>query len=173
MRREIPFVPYLLQSVRPAQKIAGEETPVQILERLKPLALLLLRVALAVIFIHHGYPKLFGSPRREMQQFVSMGFPGFFAYVAGVIEFFGGLLLIGGLFTRIAGILLAGEMFVALWRVHGLFADPMYVQHYEFPLALCAGAFVLATAGPGIVSLDHLIYGWGQRPSSRKSKTKG
>ncbi|HWG58806.1 MAG TPA: DoxX family protein [Candidatus Acidoferrales bacterium] len=144
----------------------------QILERLKPLSLLLLRLALGVIFIHHGYPKLFGNVHHEAQQFAAMGFPGFFAPFAGVIEFFGGLLLIAGLFTRIAGILLAGEMFVALWRVHRLFADPMAVQHYEFPLALCVGAFVVATAGPGIVSLDHLIYGSGQG-AGRKPKSKG
>ena len=57
------------------------------LEKLKPLALLLLRVALGVIFVYHGYPKLFTHTRQAMDGFVHMGFPGYFAYISGVIEF--------------------------------------------------------------------------------------
>lgn len=144
----------------------------QSLEKLKPLSLLLLRLALGVIFIHHGYPKLFVNTHHQMQDFVHMGFPSYFVYIAGIVEFFGGLLLIAGLFTRIAGILLAGEMFIALWKVHGLFAAPLAVDHYEFPLALCVGAFILATIGPGIASLDQAIYGsGGSGPRKSKSKT--
>ncbi len=63
------------------------------LEKLRPLALLLLRVALGVIFIYHGYPKLFGHTRQTMYAFAHMGFSPYFAYLAGVIEFFGGCLL--------------------------------------------------------------------------------
>ena len=82
------------------------------LEKLKPLALLLLRLGLGIIFVFHGYPKLFTHTRETMQGFAHMGFPAYFAYLAGVFEFFGGLLLIVGLFTRIAGLLLAvGQMF--------------------------------------------------------------
>ena len=78
-----------------------------------------------------------------------MGFPRYFAYVSGVLEFFGGLLLIVGLFTRIAGLLLAIEMAIAIWRVHlpqGSFLD---VHNYEMPLALCVGSFALAAVGAG------------------------
>ena len=39
------------------------------LEKLKPVALLLLRIALAVVFISHGYPKLFGHPKEMMPFF--------------------------------------------------------------------------------------------------------
>jgi putative oxidoreductase len=90
----------------------------QSLENLKPIALLFLRVALGVIFISHGYPKLFGHPKEMMPFFEHAGLPGSFVYLAGVIEFFGGAILILGLFTRIAGVLIAIEMAVALWRVH-------------------------------------------------------
>jgi len=82
----------------------------QSLEKLKPLALLLLRLALGIIFIFHGYPKLFTHTRESMQMFEHMGFPGYFVYVAGALEFFGGIVLIPGLFTRIAGLLLAGAL---------------------------------------------------------------
>jgi putative oxidoreductase len=128
------------------------------LEKLKPLALLLLRVGLGIIFVFHGYPKLFTHTRETMQAMGHMGFPGYFAYVAGVIEFFGGLMLIAGLFTRVAGLLLAGEMAVALVKVHGLFSNPMAVEKYEFPLVLAVGAFALAVLGAGMISLDEAIF---------------
>jgi len=143
----------------------------QSLEKLKPLALLLLRVAVGVIFIYHGYPKLFERTREAMQGFVHMGFPGYFVYIAGVIEFFGGCLLIAGLFTRIAGLLLAGEMAVALWKVHGIIRDPLAVHNYEFPLMLAVGAFALASLGAGVVSFDQALFREG-RSSPRKSKGK-
>jgi putative oxidoreductase len=141
----------------------------QNLEKLRPLALLLLRLALGAIFIYHGYPKLFTHTRESMQGFVHMGFPGYFVYIAGVLEFFGGLMLVVGLFTRIAGLLLAGEMAVALWRVHGLFTAPLQVHNYELPLALAVAAFALATFGAGVVSFDQVIFSERRGPS-RKSR---
>src|ERR1700722_16505879 len=128
------------------------------LEKLKPLALLLLRVGLGIIFVYHGYPKLFTHTRETRQGMAHMGFPAYFAYVAGVFEFFGGLLLIAGLFTRIAGLLLAAEMAVALVKVHGLFSTPLAVEKYEFPLVLAVGAFACAALGAGMISLDEAIF---------------
>ena len=139
----------------------------QRLEKLKPLALLLLRLALGIIFIFHGYPKLFTHTRETMQMFQHMGFPGYFAYIAGAIEFFGGLVLILGLFTRIAGILLAGEMAVAIWRVHLPQGPITMVKNYEFPMVLAAAAFMLACVGAGLLSLDYVIFGGGRRASQR------
>jgi putative oxidoreductase len=139
------------------------------LEKLKPLALLLLRVGLGVIFISHGYPKLFTQLQHTTEAFRNMGFPGYFAYVAGVLEFFGGILLIAGLFTRITGLLLAIEMGVAVVKVHGMLANPMAVHNYEFPLALMVGSFALAGAGAGLISLDHAIFAK-QRSFSKKPK---
>lgn len=126
-------------------------------EKLKPLALLLLRVALGIIFIYHGYPKLFTRAEQAAQLFAQIGFPAYLSSLAGVVELFGGLLLIAGLFTRVAALLLAGQMAVAIWAVHlgkGLLA----VNEYEFPLALAVGAFTLVTTGAGVVSFDRLIF---------------
>jgi putative oxidoreductase len=140
-------------------------------EKLKPLALLLLRFALGAIFVYHGYPKLFTHTRESMQGFVRMGFPGYFAYISGVFEFFGGLILAAGLFTRIAALLLMGEMAVALWRVHGLFTSPLEVRNYELPLILAASCFALVTLGAGLISFDHLIFReGGSRPKRSKGK---
>lgn len=146
----------------------------QDMEKLKPLALLLLRLALGVIFAFHGYPKLFTHTQEAMQAFGHMGFPSYFVYIAGVIEFFGGCLLIVGLFTRVAGLLLAGEMAVALVKVHGLLTTPMKVDAYQFPLAMAVGAFALATFGAGLISLDQAVFGGGggARGPARKLKNK-
>jgi putative oxidoreductase len=141
----------------------------QSLEKLKPLALLLLRLALGVIFVHYGYPKLFVHTRESMQWFAQHGFPSYFAYVSGVLELFGGLLLIVGLFTRIAGLLLAGEMAVALWKVHKLFSDPHAVQNYQFPLMMAVGSFALAALGAGLISFDEPIF-HGRSKGSRKTR---
>ena len=142
------------------------------LDWLRPLALLLLRAAIAIIFIYHGYPKLFAHTRETMTAFTHMGFPGYWGIISGVIEFFGGCLLIAGLFTRVASLLLAGEMAIALWRVHGLLDRPMAVSNYEFPLSLLVGTFTLLCFGAGLLSLDEAIFGAGRgsgRPS-RKAK---
>ncbi len=141
----------------------------QSLEKLKPLALLLLRLALGAIFVYHGYPKLFGHAREAVEGFERLGFPGYFAYIAGLLEFFGGCMLIAGLFTRVAGLLLAVEMAIGIWKVGHLAADPMAVRNYETPLVLAASAFALATLGAGVVSFDQAIF----RPSrSSPGKTK-
>lgn len=130
----------------------------QLLEKLKPLALLLLRLGLGVIFIYHGYPKIFTHAHQTMQEFPRMGFPSYFALIAGVIEFFGGSLLILGLFTRIAALLLAGEMAIAILRVHLPQGGIMAVSNYQFPLALAVGAFALVAVGAGAISVDRAIF---------------
>jgi uncharacterized membrane protein YphA (DoxX/SURF4 family) len=94
-----------------------------------------------------------GSPYRSDARILYFaGTPGFFLSVAGILEFFGGLLLIAGLFTRPAALLLTIETGVAIWKVHTSLGI-MAVKEYEFPLTLPATCFVLATAGAGRISL--------------------
>jgi putative oxidoreductase len=143
----------------------------KLLENLKPLGLLLLRLAAGVIFVYHGYPKLFGHTREAMQSFEHLGFPGYFAYISGVLEFFCGWMLIAGLFTRIAGLLLAVEMGVGLWAAHHIVTNPMAVPGYEFPLMLATAAFALATVGGGLFSFDQALFREG-RSAPRKPKSK-
>jgi putative oxidoreductase len=141
------------------------------LEKLSPLALLLLRAAIGIVFLFHGYPKLFVNAHGAMQGFEHMGFPTYFAVISGVLEFFGGCMLLAGLFTRVAALLLAGEMVIALWRVHHMFSEPMKVGAYEFPMVLAAGAFALACLGAGEISVDQVIFG-ARRGGSRSRKAK-
>src|SRR5258708_39839219 len=87
------------------------------MEKLRPMALLVLRVGLGVIFIYNGYPKFVGRRLEHLDEMVHVNhLPAYFAYIAGVLEVGGGVFLIAGLFTQITGLLLAGEMAIAMWR---------------------------------------------------------
>ncbi len=138
------------------------------LDALQPVALFLLRAALGIIFIAHGYPKLAHSGAGMQQFFVGHGLPGMLVYVAGIVEVFGGGLLILGLFTRAAALLLAIEMGVALWKVHSA-RGYLAVHEYEFPLALAVACFALAAVGPGLLSIDHPLFG-GKSGGARSNK---
>jgi putative oxidoreductase len=139
------------------------------LNALQPVGLLLLRLALGIIFIWHGYPKL-THPNAMQSFFVQHGLPGNFVTVAGVLEVFGGALIILGFLTRIAALLLAMEMVVAIWKVHSA-GGYMAVHNYEFPLVLAAACFAVATVGAGRASVDYVLYESGARPS-RPGKPK-
>ena len=84
-------------------------------EPLRPHLLSALRVVTALLFIPHGTAKLFGWPRvayfDDLQLFSLIG-------LAGVLEVFGGLLLLVGWFTRPAAFVLSGFMAVAYFMGH-------------------------------------------------------
>jgi putative oxidoreductase len=80
--------------------------------------------------------------------------PGFFAVVLTLVELLGGIALILGVATRVAAVLLAIDMTVAILKVHlphGFFAQG---GGYEFALTLLAATVCLALAGAGSVSVD-------------------
>jgi putative oxidoreductase len=141
------------------------------MEKVRPLTLLLLRVGLGVIFIYYRYPKFSGRTRGRLDEMVHVNhLPAYFVYIAGVLELGGGALLVGGLFTRITGFLLAGEMAVAMWKGEHFFLQPLAVDQYGLALALSVGAFALATFGAGSISLDGMLFGEGKSPRGVKYK---
>jgi putative oxidoreductase len=150
-------------------EFAGQGILMKSLNSLEPLGLLLLRLSLALIFFTHGYPKLAHSGAGVQEFFSQHGMPGYFVYVAGVLEVFGGILLALGLFTRGAALLLAIEMGVAIWKVHSS-GGYLAVHNYEFPLAVLAGSFALATVGAGLIALDYPLFESAKGGSLRSSK---
>ena len=127
------------------------------LKKWEPLALLLLRCGLATVFVYHGYPKLFGGTERFVEAFQAIGLPGYLVYVAGVIEFCGGIALGLGLLTPVAGLILLLDMAAAMWKYNlnqGIYA----VREYELPLILGLASLAVAAAGGGPLSLDRLIF---------------
>jgi putative oxidoreductase len=130
---------------------------VSLLKKWEALSLLLLRGGLAIVFIYHGYPKLFGDTERFLESFRTLGLPAYVVYIAGAIELFGGVALALGLFTRVAGLLLLFDMAAAMWKYNlneGIYA----VQEYELPLILGLASLVVAATGGGQFTLDRLIF---------------
>jgi putative oxidoreductase len=142
----------------------------QILEKLKPLALLWLRLALGLVFFFHGYEKLLGAPTAAFQAFHRMGFPSYVVYLSGTLELFGAVLLVMGLFTRVTAFLLGIEMAIALAKIAVPRTGLSGVPGYELILALCGAAFALSTVGAGLISIDAATFerGGGPRPKGKK-----
>lgn len=123
-----------------------------------------LRLIAGIIFSAHGAQKLFawfgGYGLEGTGQWMdSIGLsPGYFmALGAGSAEFFGGLLLLLGLFTRASGAVLAFTMIIAIFSVH--FVNGLFMSNngYEFALALLGMSLALAIQGGGKYALDNVI----------------
>ena len=125
------------------------------LDRLQPLALLVMRLALGAVMFDHGYHKVFGGLHHHAQFVASLGLPAWSSYLSSFTEFFGGLLLLLGLFTRVAALAICINLSVAILKVHlhnGLIGN----GGYELPLALAALAFALIFFGGGPIAFDHI-----------------
>jgi putative oxidoreductase len=89
-------------------------------ETLAPYSFALIRIALGLILVPHGYGKLFlDDAVPASRNFVSFGWahPLAWAYFIGVVEFFGGILLALGLFTRAVALAFVIEMSVISFGV--------------------------------------------------------
>jgi putative oxidoreductase len=138
---------------------------VDFLNRLQPLALLVMRLALGAIMITHGYHKVWGGFHHRMDFVGSLGLPRWLAYFSAGTEFFGGIGIVLGLFTRFFSLAFLIEMGVVIWKVHyknGLTGN----GGYEFPLALATIAFALVCfdGGPWAATFG------GRSRSTRKPK---
>jgi putative oxidoreductase len=139
------------------------------LDRLQPLALVIMRLAVGSIMIAHGYHKVFGGLHHHAQMVGSLGLPSWLGYVSSFTEFLGGLLVLTGFFTRAAALAICINLSVAIWKVHlhnGLIGSPDH-PGYEFPLAVAALAFGLIFFGAGPIAIDHVLRGGGRGASQR------
>ncbi len=147
---------------------------------MKDLGLFALRVVFGSLIALHGYPKLFGGAGKkvpaETEKYLGSGFnqsmenggidkhigftrqlgmpaPEVLGPLSAGTEFFGGLALIFGWKTRLASLLLVGNMAVAIQKIHaknGLMGQ----GGYEMPLLYAAGFAATLLAGPGKIGVD-------------------
>ncbi len=130
------------------------------IERHREWGITALRVVVGIIFLAHGYQKLFMYGIGGVSaSFGKMGIPlpDVSAVLATSAEAIGGLLLLVGLFTRYAAIPLAITMIVAILQVHlrgGFFAP----AGFEYPLSLLGASVALFFLGSGPLAVDNVIH---------------
>ena len=111
-----------------------------------------LRIVVALMFMQHGAQKLFAvfGPENAVELMSQR-------WWAGVLEFYGGGLILVGLWTRPVALLLAGEMAVAYFQVHVPGGWIPIVNRGELAVLFCWTFLFFAANGGGSFSLDGLL----------------
>jgi putative oxidoreductase len=119
-----------------------------------PVVQSVVRIVIALLFMEHGAQKLFGFPTAmeggTVALFSLMG-------LSGVLEFFGGLLILLGLFTRPVAFILSGEMANAYFIAHAPLSFWPIVNQGELAIVYCFIFLYFAFAGAGTLSFDHAL----------------
>ena len=124
-----------------------------------PYLALLIRVVLGGSLMIHGYPKVKNS-QQAAGWMKSMGIPGVTAVLAGILEFFGGLLLVVGLIVPIVAIFLAIQFAsISVMKKNKMKASYIATgkPSYEVDILYLLLAIVLIILGAGALSIDGLI----------------
>jgi putative oxidoreductase len=124
------------------------------------MSLTLMRVLASAMFLTHGWPKMIGD---RAQPF--LGGRDFFGidigintlWIAGVIELFGGVLLVLGLFTRYVAALAALLMVMAYLAAHPAWFPTL--NNGELATMYFLVYLVIFAYGPGPYSLDRILFG--------------
>ena len=128
---------------------------------MKNLGLLLLRLSIGTMLIHHGYEKT-----ADIENFadafvrpIGIPFPILASYVAAYSEIYGSWLLIGGLFTRIAALSIVGTIGVAIY--HAIITSGFNIYLLELLVLYMGGALCILLLGGGDYSIDRLLKKFG------------
>lgn len=113
------------------------------------------RLLLAAIFLYEAWAKLtaYDAAVGYMQAF---GLPGWLLPFAIAVELVGGILVIAGLYTRVAALALALFCVATAVLFHNKFGNRNELLHFEKDLAIAGGFLVLAARGGGAWALDAL-----------------
>ena len=128
------------------------------LNRFQGLGALVMRLVLGVIMVAYGYTKIIpsGALYTFSHTVAHMHLPVWLGYVAAFTEFFGGMLVILGLLTRVAALMIAIDMAVAIIKVH-LHGGVMGPNSFALPLALFSIGLMLVFTGCGWLGLDDFV----------------
>ena len=132
------------------------------MDRLAEFAPLVVRAIVGVIMAAHGLQKLLGGPANFGGVLGQLGVPAptLMAFVVTFVELVGGILLVVGLLSRLAALLLTINLVVAILLVKvgvGFLSPQSGGVGAELDLALIAGFLAVLFAGPGKISLDHAL----------------
>ena len=128
---------------------------------MKNLGLLILRLSIGTMLIHHGYEKT-----ADIENFadafvrpIGIPFPIIASYIAAYCEIYGSWLLIGGLFTRIAALSIIGTIGVAIY--HAIVTSGFNIYLLELLILYMGGALCILLIGGGDFSIDRLLRKFG------------
>jgi putative oxidoreductase len=128
---------------------------VRFLDTMRPRILSIVRIVVALLFMQHGGQKLFGFPAPQRYAFELFSLSG----VAGVLELFGGFLLLIGLATRPIAFLLSGLMAFAYFIAHAHKGFWPILNGGELAVLYCFMFLYLFVAGGGEWSVDSFCSG--------------
>ena len=111
----------------------------------------ILRIVAGFLFLWHGSQKLFSLP------LAGHSIPPYIVFIAGPIEFFGGLLVMIGLWTRCAAFVCSGEMAYAYWAVHAQHAILPLVNSGELAVIYCFLFLFISARGSGLFSIENIL----------------
>ncbi len=121
---------------------------------------LLLRVGIGVLLLFHGVDKAIHGINFIEGMIGARDLPSFVTYGVYLGEIIAPLLIIIGLFTKYAGLILAFNMFVAILLVHAgnIFTLGIHGEwSIETPLLFLIGGVAISLLGPGKYSLDKIF----------------
>ena len=124
---------------------------------IKSLGLLILRLSVGIMLIHHGYEKL-DNIQNFADAFVRplhLPFPVFFSYIAAFSEIVGSWMIIFGLGTLLGALAILGTMSFAIY--HAVFTGGFNIYLLELLVLYWGGAACIVLNGGGLFSIDELI----------------
>jgi len=137
--------------------------------------LLVLRLVTGAAFLLHGWPKIQNAFHWMDRPDAPASLPGYLQALVALSEFGGGIALILGFLTPLAALGIACVMVGAIWTVHLPQGDPFVAAKpgqgsYELAAVYLANVIMLFLVGPGVLSLDALLFG---RRSQAAATTPG
>ena len=128
---------------------------------IKSFGLLILRISIGTMLIHHGYEKT-----ADIENFadafvrpIGIPFPILASYIAAYSEIYGSWLLIAGLFTRLASLSIVGTIGVAIY--HAIVTAGFNIYLLELLILYMGGALCILLIGGGDFSIDKLLKKFG------------
>ena len=124
---------------------------------IKSFGLLILRLSIGTMLIHHGYEKT-----ADIQNFadafvrpIGIPFPILASYIAAYSEIYGSWLVIVGLFTRFAALSIVGTIGVAIY--HAIVTAGFNIYLLELLILYMGGSLCILLLGSGDFALDRFL----------------